>query len=63
MFYFKTCLNLETVEAIKCLKWLLKFDFLYDLHGGQENDEQTYTQKMLMSTFNGGLWGNFIVIF
>jgi hypothetical protein len=36
---------------------------LYDLHGGQANDEQTYIQKMLMSTFDGGLWGNFIAIF
>jgi hypothetical protein len=50
MFYFKICLNLEALEAIECHKWLFKFDFLHDLHGGQANDEQTYKQKMLLST-------------
>ncbi len=63
MSCLKNCLNLETLETIECHKWLLKFHFLYDLHGGQANDEQTYIQKMLMSTFDGGFWGNFIAIF
>lgn len=61
--YLDNCLNLETLETIECHKWLLKFDFLYDLHGGQGNDEQIYIQKVLMSTFDGGLWGNFIAVF
>ncbi len=35
---------------------------MHDLHGGEEDDEASYIQKMLMLECNGGLWGNFITI-
>jgi hypothetical protein len=36
MLYFKNCLN---IEAIECCRRELIFEFLFDLHGGQINDE------------------------
>jgi hypothetical protein len=36
---------------------------LHDLHHEKTNDEKHYIKKMFISTLDGGLWGDFIVIY
>jgi hypothetical protein len=36
---------------------------LHDLHHGEATNEITHIQKMSWPTLNGGLWGDFIVIY
>ncbi len=36
---------------------------MHDLHCGETTDEITYIQKMSLHALNGGLWGDFIVIY
>jgi hypothetical protein len=56
-------LNFGTLETLECHRRELTFDFLHDLHNEELNNEESYIQKMLMSTSNGGLWGDFTTIF
>jgi hypothetical protein len=41
----------------------IKFKFLYDIHHRHVIDEQKYLQKKIKSIIDGGLWGDFIVVF
>jgi len=41
----------------------IKFKFLYDLHHRHVIDEQKYLPKKFKSIIDGGLWGDFIVVF
>jgi hypothetical protein len=36
---------------------------LHDLHHGKANDEKHFIRKMSISALDGGLWGDFIVIY
>jgi hypothetical protein len=63
MAYLQQCLILGTLEALNCCSLELNVEFLYDLHHGQVADEQTYIQRMSILPTNGGLWGDFIVVF
>jgi hypothetical protein len=63
MLYLKICLNIGTPEVIECCRRELTFEFLFDLHGGQTNAEDSYITKTSMSTCDGGLWGYFTTIF
>jgi hypothetical protein len=36
---------------------------LHDLHHGKANDEESYIQKLSVSTIDGGLWGDYITIY
>jgi len=55
--------NLRTIKALKCHTCELSYEFLHDLHHGRKNNEQIYMQKMSMSTTNGGLWSDFIIVY
>jgi len=41
----------------------VKSKFLHDLHHGEATNEVTYIQKRSLPTLNGGLWGDFIMIY
>jgi hypothetical protein len=51
------------LEALNCHRFELNVEFLYDLYHGQVINQQTYKQKMSIPVTNGGLWGDFIVMF
>jgi hypothetical protein len=58
---FTKCLTIGTPWALECRQ--LNRNFLHDLHHGDVMDEIIYIQKMSLLALNGGLWGNFTVIY
>lgn len=64
MGHLQECLKLSgMLKALKCHRCELNFEFLYDLHHRHVIDEQKYLQKTFESIIDGGLWGDFIVVF
>jgi hypothetical protein len=51
------------LQALEYRQCELNLEFLHDLHNGKTINENTYIQKMSLPTLNGGLWGDFIVIY
>jgi hypothetical protein len=45
------------------LSMKIKSKFLHDLHHGEATNEVIYIQKRSLPTLNGGLWGDFIMIY
>jgi hypothetical protein len=63
MVYLQQCLIFGTLQALNCCRHELNVEFLYDLYHGQVVNEQIYMQQMSILAVNGGLWGDFIVVF
>jgi hypothetical protein len=63
MNYFKHCLLIQTPFAIHCRQLELNSEFLHDLHNGIVSTKEAYLKKMSQNEAQGGLWGDFTVIF
>jgi hypothetical protein len=63
MSHLTKYLRLGTPKVLKCCRQELNFEFLHDLHHGKTNDEESYIQKMFVSTIDGGLWSDFTTIY
>jgi hypothetical protein len=54
---------LKTSKVLECHRHELKFENSHDLHHGQAIDEQSYIQKNVDIYNNGGLWGDYTLVF
>jgi hypothetical protein len=54
---------MQTPLAMRCKQFVLDPKFLHDLHNGQVSTEGKYLRKMPQIVTNGGLWGDFTIIF
>ncbi len=64
MVHLQECLRLNgMLKALKCHRHEFNFEILYDLHHRHVIDEQKYLQKTFKFIIDGGLWGDFIVVF
>jgi hypothetical protein len=59
MVHLQQCLTLETPKTLE----RHTHEFLHDLHHEQSTNEQTYVPKMSKFATNGGLWGDFTLVY
>jgi hypothetical protein len=53
----------QTPLAMRCRQLVLDPKFLHELHNGQASTKEEYLRKMSQIVTNGGLWGDFTIIF
>jgi hypothetical protein len=61
--HMQHCLSLGTSEALLCRSRELQPAFMHNLHQGQVNSESDYLDKMALPAKDGGLWGDFTILF
>lgn len=61
--HLEHCLAIRTREALLYITCELQCAFMHDLHQGQVTLKFDYLSKMALSPRDGGLWGDFKILF
>jgi hypothetical protein len=63
MCFLQKCLTIGTLQALECHQHELNPKCLYDLHCEEAMDEVIYIYKMSLPALNGGLLGDYTMIY